>query len=161
MYLIDVERDKIPVGVFPGLNEWLDDMNSYRSNPVSFTLAIEDDVAVGVCVHEPGHIIYLVVAETERRQGVGTTLVKNVLNAHKGSTWLRVNPYDTMAVCFFSRLGGVVDRVHIADDDVTGGAYHRMVLGTKSKRATPPEETSLVHYLANTPVFVSVAGKIV
>lgn len=158
MYLIDVERDKIPVGTFPGLNEWLDDINSVRSTPVTFTLAVEDDVAVGVCVHEPGHILYLIVAKDERRQGYGSTLLKNVTSLTKGPVWLRIEPNNSEGICFFTSHGAVIDRVHVAEE---GGVFHRMVLGAKSKRATPPEETSLLHYLANTPVFVSVAGKIV
>lgn len=158
MYLVDVERDKIPAGVFPGLNEWLDDVNSVRSNPVTFTMAVEDDMAVGVCVHEPGHILYLVVAPTERRQGIGKRLLANAVNSHKGPVTLRVQPTNLEAICFFTSSGAVIDRVHVAEE---GGLFHRMVLSTKSKRAIPPEETSLLHYLANTPVFVSVAGKIV
>ncbi|QXO09806.1 hypothetical protein pEaSNUABM38_00084 [Erwinia phage pEa_SNUABM_38] len=158
MYLIDVERDKIPAGIFPGLNEWLDDTNSVRTNPVTFTLAVEDDVAVGVCIHEPGHLLYLAIAKDERRQGYGTKLLKNALGTFNGPTWLRIDPKNTEGVCFFSSHGAIIDRVHVAEE---GAVYHRMVLGTKSKRVIPPEETSLLHYLANTPVFVSVAGKIV
>lgn len=158
MYLVDVDRDKIPAGVFPGLCEWLDDANSVRAKPVTFTMAVEDDMAVGVCVHEPGHVLYLVVAPSERRQGYGRRLLNNVLNAHKGPVTLRVQPTNFQAICFFTSFGAVIDRVHAAEE---GGIFHRMVLSTKSKRAIPPEETSLLHYLDNTPVFVSVAGKIV
>lgn len=158
MHQLDVSLDKISGKKFPGLVEYLTELNSIREEPVKVTLAIEDDIVHGIVVWEPGNLIYLVVSEHSRRQGVGSFLLKYViLNSDRTRVACRVYPANIPALGFFSARGFQIDRWYIALDNKR---YFRMTNSTNVASHTPPEEDHLVDFIDHTPIFLSVANNV-
>ncbi|ANZ48117.1 acetyltransferase [Erwinia phage vB_EamM_Asesino] len=158
MHQIDVSLDKISEKNFPGLTAYIADLNSIREEPVRVTMAVEDDIAHGVMVWEPGNLIYVVVSEPSRRQGVATFLLNYLKqNSERKQVACRVYPSNIAALGFFSARGFQIDRWYIANDS---RRYFRMTNSYIVASYTPPEEGHLAEFVDNTPIFLSVANKV-
>lgn len=157
MYFVEIDLDRIPE-TFPDLKEWIEVQNSLRAEPIRVTMVIEDDQAIAVVLHTKARILYLVVDPSARRQGVARGIIGYLKNQYTETLTAYVLPTQTKAIAFFSSQGGIIDGTFVDAEDVK---YLRMVLGKASKVSEPPVESMLVHYLKNTPVFVSVADKMI
>lgn len=157
MFFVEIDLDRIPE-TFPALIEWIEVQNSLREKPIRVTMVIDDDQAIAVVLHANARILYLTVDPAARRQGVAKAILGYLRNQYNEPLLAHVLPTQTKAIAFFSSQGGVIDGTFIDVEDVK---YLRMVLGKASKVSEPPVESMLVHYLKNTPVFVSVADKMI
>lgn len=160
MLVINVSIDKISEANYPGLAAWIKDLNSIREEPVKVTLAVEDDIARGVMVWEPGNLIYMVVQKDSRRGGVGKYLLR-YLEQHSDRRRIqcRVHPSNVAAICFFHQQGFQIERWYIADDS---RKYFRMTNHSVTSSHTPSEEVDLNTFVDNVPIFLSMAeGKVI
>lgn len=155
MYFVEIDLDRIP-DTFPQLKEWIETINSLRSTPVGIVLAIDDDQALGVMIHADGRLYQIVVQPSARKQGVGRDMLGFIKNRYNYNVTAYVPVSNTAAIGFFSIMGYEVAGTMKDLEDVL---CLRMVLRKAPKKPAPSEETVLVHYLKNTPVFVSVAEK--
>lgn len=156
MYFVEIDLDRIPE-TFPDLREWIGEINLLRSEPVGITLAIDDDQALGVMIHADNRIYQIAVQPSARKQGVGRAMMGFIKNRYNENVVAYVPLTNTAAIGFFSLIGYKVEGTFLNNEDVL---CLRMVLGKASKTPIPSEETLLTNYLKNTPVFVSVAERL-
>lgn len=158
MLIISVSLDKISADTFPGLRKWIEELNAIRETPVEIVMAVEDDNVMGIMVFEPGHLIYLFVPKEVRRSGVGTYLLKYLVNlSDRKVVHCKVAPTAIEAICFFHQLGWQIERWYIALDN---RRYFRMTNAVPHSPQTSPEEEHLEQFVSNVPIFLSVAGGI-
>ncbi|QVW55112.1 hypothetical protein pEaSNUABM29_00068 [Erwinia phage pEa_SNUABM_29] len=160
MLIINVSVDKISEATYPGLAAWIKDLNSIRDVPVKVTLAVEDDIARGVMVWEPGNLIYMVVQKDSRRGGVAKYMLRYLLTqSERKHVQCRVHPSNVAAICFFHQNGFQIDRWFIANDNQR---YFRMTNHTLVPSHAPSEEIDLTTFVDNVPIFLSMAeGKVI
>lgn len=158
MLIISVSVDKISPTTYPGLRQWIDELNSYREEPVNIVMAVEDDNVMGIMVYTPGYLIHLFVPEEARHGGAGTFLVNYLINqSEKKTAWCRVLPSAADAICFFHKLGWQIDRWYIGADS---RRYFRMTNAVSHTSEIPPEEKHLEEFVSSVPIFLSMAGGI-
>lgn len=154
MLFIQVAPDKISPETFPGLREWIDELNTIRAFPVSIVMAVEDDIPQGVMVYELGNVIYLYVKPSERRCGVGNALMKYAKGkTTTGILTAKVHSGNVPGICFLTTCGFTITSWLTGEDNIR---YLRMTNAVDAVH-TPPEEKYLDHFVRNVPVFITMA----
>lgn len=158
MLFLQVDEDKLSSNLFPGLRAWINELNSYRAEPVKVVMAVEDDRTLGAVVFEEGNIIAINVEPTVRRGGVGRKLVDYVREASKGQHLIcRIPPNAPDLICFFSACGFLIESWYIGAD---GARYIRMTDKPLWGDNVVPGWKSLGEFVTNVPVFMSVGNKV-
>lgn len=158
MLIISVSVDKISAETYPGLRTWIEELNSYREEPVNIVMAVEDDNVMGIMVYTPGNLIHLYVPVEARRCGAATFLVNYLVQqSERKAVWCKVLPSAVDAICFFHKLGWQIDRWYIAADS---RRYFRMTNVVPHSPQIPSEEKHLESFVSSVPIFLSMAGGI-
>lgn len=155
MYFIEIDLSRIPE-THPDLRERIEMINSLRAEPIGIVIAVEDDQCIGIMLHANNRLFGMAVLPEARKQGVGRSMIGFLKNRYNENVVTYVPPANTAAVGFFSIMGFKVEGTFLDNENVLN---LRMVLGKSPKASIPPEEATLVNYLKNTPVFVSVAER--
>lgn len=154
MLFIQVAPDKISPETFPGMREWIDDINSIRTNPVKVVMGVQDDVPLGIMVFEPGNVLSLYVLPDERRCGVGSELIKYAQGYSKdGKLSAQTHATNVAGICFLHTQGFTVGSWMTTE---AGIRYLRMT-NDVTVGHRPPEEKYLEHFVKNVPIFLSTA----
>jgi len=156
MNVIPVALDKISHELYPELFNYLATENSYRAEPLSVVMAVEDDIVRGAIIYSAGEVSYLYVPEESRLSGVGSYLVNYVRSLtadRKLST--RVEQSNSNGLCFFLRKGWRIENQLLGADNKR---YFRMT-NTATQPTTPSVEAGIAKFVKTVPVFISVGKK--